>query len=151
MNSQRRGATSGDGTETVAQPYNDRATRLTVLIIDSRSTNRAVLRMVLETEPGVYVVGEVSTIAAGLQFTESHRPHVIVLDLDLAGANPASTVRQLVAQCPASPVMLLALFVDPMTRGELMSAGAAACVEKDLPGNFLKAFRSVRQRSGFPS
>jgi DNA-binding NarL/FixJ family response regulator len=137
--------------EIVAEPLNDRATQITVLIIDKRSANRAGLRMALETEPDVQVVGEASTVAEALYFAKQHQPRVVILDLDLAGADAASTVRELIARCPACMVILLALFVDPPTHAELMSAGAAACVEKALPGNLLKAFRNARRQSSSPS
>lgn len=131
----------------MAQLTTDHAAQVTVLIIDRRSVNRAALRMVLETEPGVDVVGEAGTLTEALSLTDDVRPHVIILDLDVVSPGAASAIRQIVARCSACVVMLMALFVDPVTQAELMTAGAAVCVEKDLPENLLRAFRDVRQRS----
>ena len=60
-----------------------------VLIVDDHGIMRAGLRMLLESHPGMMVVGEASTCADALALTTSTQPDVIVLDLDL-GAMPLS-------------------------------------------------------------
>jgi DNA-binding NarL/FixJ family response regulator len=142
-----QGATSGDGTCTMPQPLGDRTTPLTVVLVDGQRASRVGLRMVLETEPGVRVVGETSTMAEGLRLAEASRPGVIILDLDLLGADAAPAVRQLVTRSPQSAVLVLALSVDPLTCANLVAAGAARCIEKDFPETFLTALRDLRLRS----
>lgn len=119
---------------------------MTVLIIDSCPLNRAGLRMVLETEPDVHVIGEASTVAEGLRILEQDRPCMVVYGLEHAMRDAPTATRQLVACHPACVIILLALLLDPATQSELLAAGATACVEKDHLDNFLKTFRTVRQR-----
>jgi DNA-binding NarL/FixJ family response regulator len=134
----------------MTQPLTDCTAPTTVLIIDDCIANRAGLRLVLETEPGVHVVAEASTIGEGLRLIESHKPSVVVLDLELAAPDASAVVRELASRHPACAVLLIALFFDPTTHSELLAAGAAACIEKDLPQNFLKTFRTVRRQSSYP-
>ena len=135
----------------MTQPLNDRASRWTVLIIDRCASSREGLRIALETEPGVSVIGEARTLADGIRAAKRLKPQLVILDLDFAPAEAPSALRELLAECPACTVILIALILDPLTCAELLSVGAAACVEKDLPQNLLSAFRAVRQRASAPS
>ncbi len=107
----------------MTRPTSDPSTRLTVLIIDGRPQNRIGLRMVLETEPGVSVVGEAGTLRDALRIAHDHQPQVVLLEL--VSRDAASAVCQIVARCPTCVLILLALFVDPVTQAALVAAGAA--------------------------
>jgi DNA-binding NarL/FixJ family response regulator len=57
---------------------------LRVLIIDDHVLVRAGLRILLENQPGIAVVGEVSHAAEAMTIITRERPDIILLDLDVA-------------------------------------------------------------------
>ncbi len=64
-----------------------------VLLVDDHGIMRAGLRMLLESHPGIMVVGEASTCADALALATGPHPDVIVLDLDVGGENAAYASR----------------------------------------------------------
>jgi DNA-binding response OmpR family regulator len=60
-----------------------------VLIVDESPDNREVLRFALERR-GVEV-HEAGDVEPGLEFTRNGRPHLVILDLDLAGGQEEDT------------------------------------------------------------
>jgi PleD family two-component response regulator len=58
-----------------------------VLIIDDHAMIRAALRMFLDSQPGVTLVGEGSGPEDALAIAILEHPDIILLDLDLGGSN----------------------------------------------------------------
>jgi DNA-binding NarL/FixJ family response regulator len=54
-----------------------------VLIVDDHGIMRAGLRMLLESQSGIMVVGEAASCADALALATCTQPDVIILDLDL--------------------------------------------------------------------
>src|SRR5215813_10226000 len=68
---------------------------ISVLIIDDHAVIRTTLRMFLESQPGLTVVGEVSHPEDALAIALHEHPDVILLDLDLGDVNGLDMLPQL--------------------------------------------------------
>jgi two-component system response regulator NreC len=102
----------------------------TIVLADDHNLIRAGLRRMLEQEPDLRVVGEAADSAAAAKLAESRRPDVLVLDLQMPGADPAHDVQALRESLPDTAIVMLTMQSDPRKARELLRAGAAGYVLK---------------------
>jgi two-component system, NarL family, response regulator NreC len=101
-----------------------------ILLADDHSVIRSGLRMLLGEESDFEVVGEAEDAAGAKRMVEKRRPDVLVLDLQMPGANPVEDVPRLIESNPGTRVVVLTMRNDPLTAREVLRAGAAGYVLK---------------------
>lgn len=101
-----------------------------VLLVDDRPTVRRGLRMWLEIEPEVSVVGEAADGEEAVSLAEKLRPDVVLMDVKMPGVDGIEATRKLQAVDPCIAVVILSLYDDTDTRARARNAGAAAFVAK---------------------
>jgi DNA-binding NarL/FixJ family response regulator len=79
-----------------------------VLIVDDQALVRAGFRIILESEPGIEVVGEAADGAAAIQQASALQPDVICMDVQMPGMDGLTATRAIVAD-PASRAAVLVL------------------------------------------
>jgi len=116
-----------------------------VLIVDDHGIMRAGLRMLLESQPGMTVVGEASTCADALVLATDTQPDVIVLDLDLGGENAVQSIPTLLRATPDTRILVLTGVRDPEVHRQAIRHGALGlvCKEKAVE-TLLQAITKVR-------
>lgn len=115
-----------------------------VLIVDDHPIFRQGLRSLLETVPGLRVVGEAGSHAAGLELLETLRPEVAVVDLNLGSGSGLELVTRCRAMSPPVAAVVLTLHREQSTFEAALQAGAAAYVLKENASEeVLLAIRSV--------
>ena len=116
-----------------------------VLIVDDHGIMRAGLRMLLESQPGITVVGEASTCADALALATGTQPDVIVLDLDLGGENAVESIPTLLRTAPETRILVLTGMRDPEVHRQAIRHGALGlvCKEKAVE-TLLQALTKVR-------
>ncbi len=116
-----------------------------VLIVDDHGIMRAGLRMLLESQPGITVVGEASTCADALALATGTQPDVIVLDLDLGGENAVQSIPTLLRATPDTRILVLTGVRDPEVHRQAIRHGALGlvCKEKAVE-TLLQAITKVR-------
>src|SRR5215475_15564985 len=116
-----------------------------VLIVDDHGIMRAGLRMLLESQPGMAVVGEASTCADALALATSTQPDVIVLDLDLGGENAIESIPMLLRTAPETRILVLTGVRDPEIHRQAIRHGAVGLVFKEKAvETLLEAITKVR-------
>lgn len=103
---------------------------ISVVLADDHNVIRAGLRTMLEAEPDLRVIGEAADAAAASKLVVDRRPDVLVLDLQMPGAEPASDVPRLRESSPGTAIVILTMRRDPRRARDLMRAGAAGYVLK---------------------
>jgi DNA-binding NarL/FixJ family response regulator len=101
-----------------------------VLLADDEAVVRRGLRVRLQLEPDIQVVGEASTGAEALALAQTLLPDVVLMDVqmpDMDGITATAALRRLV---PGSAVVMLSIHDDTQTRARAQAAGAVAFVEK---------------------
>ncbi|HVE93976.1 MAG TPA: response regulator [Acidimicrobiales bacterium] len=110
------------------------ATRaLRVLLVDDQELIRAGLRMILQPQPGVEVVGEA---ADGLQaVSEAARlhPDVILMDIRMPNLDGIEATRQIVAADANAKIVILTTFDLDEYVYRAIQAGASGFLLKDAP------------------
>jgi two-component system, NarL family, response regulator NreC len=111
----------------------------TVVLADDHNVIRAGLRAMLEAEDDLRVIGEAADAAAAQKLVRDRRPDVLVLDLQMPGAEPASDVPRLREEAPGTAIVVLTMQADPRRARELLRAGAAGYVLKQAAERQLTA------------
>ncbi|MGN6588630.1 MAG: response regulator, partial [Solirubrobacterales bacterium] len=112
---------------------------ITVVLADDHNVIRTGLRAMLEGEDDLRVIGEAEDAAAAQKLVRDRRPDVLVLDLQMPGAEPASDVPKLRAETPRTAIVVLTMQSDPRRARELLRAGAAGYVLKQAAERQLTA------------
>ena len=116
-----------------------------VLIVDDHGIMRAGLRMLLESHPGMVVVGEAATCADALTLATGTQPDVIVLDLDLGGENAIASIPMLLRTAPDTRILVLTGVRDPEVHRHAIRQGALGLVVKEKAvETLLQAITKVR-------
>jgi DNA-binding NarL/FixJ family response regulator len=109
-----------------------------ILIADGQSKVRFALRVLLERQPGLKVVGEAAHAQDLLAQAEATQPELVLLGWELSGLAQAGSLSDLRQACPNLHV--IALSGRPEARQVALDAGADAFVSKiDPPERLLAA------------
>ena len=105
----------------------------TILLADDHALLRRGFRMVLESEPDLRVVGEAADGRVARQQVAALAPDVVLMDVRMPGGDGIEATRRIVAEHPATRVLVLTTFdLDEYVFGALR-AGAAGFLLKDAP------------------
>jgi two-component system, NarL family, response regulator NreC len=103
----------------------------TIVIADDHRVVRSGLRMVLDREDDFEVVAEAGDVADARRYVRAHRPHVLILDLNMPGDPSLPAIPLLLADSPLTRVVVLTMQEDPAFAREALQAGASAYVLKE--------------------
>lgn len=120
-------------------------TSLRILIVDDHAMVRAGLRMLIEQEPHLHVVGEAGDLKAAVGLAAREQPHIILLDLDMAGQNGLDILPDLLAVARQARVLILTGLRDPEAHRDAVRRGAMGVLLKDQAAEVLiKAIEKVQ-------
>jgi DNA-binding NarL/FixJ family response regulator len=116
-----------------------------ILIADDHAMVRAGLRMLIEQEPHLHVVGEAGDVAAVVGLAESHQPDVVLLDLDMAGRSGLEVLPDVLSVARRARVLILTGMRDPAAHVDAVRRGALGVLLKDQAASVLiKAIEKVQ-------
>jgi len=115
-----------------------------VVIADDHPLMRSGVHATLVREVDIDVVGEASDGREAQALCAQHRPHVLVLDLNMPGPSFLETVEHLQEQENSVAVLVLTAHNDSMYVRSVIKAGAAGYVLKDeVPDALVNAVRTI--------
>lgn len=119
-----------------------------VLLADSRPKTRLALRVLLERQPLLVVVGEAADADRLLAVAEEAEPDIVLIDWDLV-VKADDLVSRLLGLCGGLRVVILS--GKPEARQAAMAAGADVFVSKtDPPECLLRAVEQAGKADFFP-
>lgn len=95
-----------------------------VVLADDHVVVRRGLAVLLDTLPGIRVVGEADNGAQAVQEVDRHRPDVVVMDLRMPDVDGVEATRRIMGQFPATAVLVLTMLSDDALVADAMRAGA---------------------------
>ena len=105
-----------------------------VLVADDQALVRTGLRKILESEPGMEVVGEASDGAEAIECARRLRPDVVLMDIRMPGMDGLEATRRLVEETHGQArVLILTTFRVNEYVYEALRAGASGFMLKDAP------------------
>ncbi len=120
-------------------------TSLRILIVDDHAMVRAGLRMLIEQEPHLHVVGEAGDLIAAVALAAREQPDIVLLDLDMAGQNGLDILPDLLAVARQARVLVLTGLRDPEAHRDAVRRGAMGVLLKDQAAEVLiKAIEKVQ-------
>ena len=117
---------------------------LRILIADDHATVRQGLKLLIDSQPDMDVVGEAADGNDVLEQAETLKPDIIVMDISMPGMNGLIATRTLKRAQPDASIVALTRHDDETYLDELLRAGASGYVLKQsAPMEFLQAIRAV--------
>ena len=115
-----------------------------ILIADDHHVMRRALRVYLQQEADVDVVGEVSDGAGLFPAVAQRRPDLLLLDVEMPNHQPLEATRALCDEYPDMKIVVLSAHSEPAYVVGLFRAGIDGYVMKDdASGSIVKAIREV--------
>jgi two-component system response regulator DevR len=117
---------------------------LRLVLVDDHQVVRLGLRALLDSEPGITVIGEAGTAAAAIQVVSQLQPDIVLMDIRLPDQSGIAACQQVRQLWPAVQVLMLTSFADEDLVLDAISAGAAGYVLKQVgTDDLLRAVRAV--------
>jgi DNA-binding NarL/FixJ family response regulator len=110
-----------------------------VCLVDDQRLIRDGLRLLLELEEGLEVVGEAENGAAALEAYAACLPDVVLMDIRMPVLDGVEATRRLVERWPQARVIILTTFDDDAYIFDALRAGALGYLLKDISGPELAA------------
>src|SRR6266850_665986 len=101
-----------------------------ILIVDDHQLVQTGLRMLIESQPEMTVVGKAGNCAEALDLAAGKNPNLILLDIDLGSENGLDLLPKLRETAPDARVLILTGMADVETHGRAARLGAAGLVLK---------------------
>jgi DNA-binding NarL/FixJ family response regulator len=115
-----------------------------VLIADDHKMFRQGLRMLFEMEPDIKIVGEARDGIEVQEMADSLEPDVILMDINMPGADGVEATRHILKKHPDFAVIVLTMFREDEHVFQAIRAGARGYVLKDADSNEVtRAIRAV--------
>ena len=106
-----------------------------VFLLEDQEIVRRGVRVLLEAEPDIQVIGEAGTASAALAQIPALRPDVAVLDVRLPDGDGVSVCREVRSRVPEVACLMLTAFSDDEALLDSVMAGAAGYVLKQVRGS----------------
>jgi two-component system, NarL family, response regulator NreC len=117
---------------------------ITILLADDHETVRHGLKLLIEAQEDMTVVGEAGDGAAAVALAEARHPDVVILDLSMPQVNGLEGARLMKERAPSTSIVALTRHDDEAYVAELFRAGALGYVLKQSASSeLLRAVRSA--------
>jgi two-component system response regulator NreC len=121
-----------------------------VLIADDHGVVRKGLTFLLQSDPGIEVVGEAADGRQAIQMTDDLAPDVIVMDITMPHLNGIEAAAQIKKKDPNVGIVILSMHCDETFLIRALSVGALGYLLKDAAEtDLLQAVKAVANRKMF--
>lgn len=105
---------------------------IAIVIVDDHALFRDGLREILQTQRDMVVVGEAGDSASAVALAVDRQPDIVLLDVEIPGAEVTDTVSQIRARSPRSRVLILSMHEGPQLVQALLAAGVRGYLLKSV-------------------
>jgi DNA-binding NarL/FixJ family response regulator len=104
--------------------------KIRILLVDDHTLMRTGVRMVLQTEPDLEVVGEAANGDDGVRMAIDLRPDVVLMDLSMPGIGGLEATRRISAANTGARVLVLTVHAEEEYLMPVLEAGGSGYVTK---------------------
>ena len=124
--------------------------KIRVLLADDHQLMRSGIRLMLELEADLSVVGEAGDGREAVALAKSLRPDVVVMDIGMANLNGIEAAQQMTGDRPEIAVVMLSMHSDESYVLRALKAGARGYLLKDsAEADLIKAVHAVAGGKSF--
>jgi DNA-binding NarL/FixJ family response regulator len=121
-----------------------------VFHVDDHQVFRDGVRLLLERERDIQVIGAAGNATEALKAVRQLKPDVAIFDLGMPGGGALATIRRVHSEMPSVKVLVLTMFDSPAYVNEAIAAGALGYLLKEAPGEeVVRAVRTVSAGQGY--
>ncbi len=104
--------------------------KIHLLLVDDHEVVRTGIKMLLESQPDLVIVGEAKNGAEALALSKTLVPDVVIMDLTLPDISGIEITRKLKQELPEMAIIALTIHEDEQYFFEMLQAGASGYVPK---------------------
>jgi len=124
--------------------------QIRVLLTDEHKLIRSGLRLLIEQQGDLVVVGEADDGRQAVDLARSARPDVVVMDIAMPNLNGIEACYQITHENPGIAVVMLSMHADESYVLRALKAGARAYLLKDsAEADLVRAIRSAAEGKSF--
>jgi two-component system response regulator NreC len=121
-----------------------------VIIVDDHAIVRAGMRMLIEGDPDIEIVGEGETGVDALRMAKELEPDVVVMDVTMPQMDGVEATRHIKAEAPHVAVLAVTIHEGPDYFFQMLQAGSSGYVPKRAaPDDLLRAIHTVVEGNVF--
>lgn len=124
--------------------------KINILLADDHTVVRQGLRMLIDAEADMSVVGEAQDGRQTMQMARKLRPDVVVLDVAMPHLNGLEVTREMTRDLPNTRILVLSSYSDEEYVKQLTEEGACGYLVKQTAANdLIKAIREAHRGNAF--
>jgi two-component system response regulator NreC len=124
--------------------------KIRIVLADDHQLMRSGIRLMLERESDLSVVGEASDGREAVALAKSLRPDVVVMDIGMANLNGIEAAQQMTQNRPEVAIVMLSMHSDESYVLRALKAGARGYLLKDsAEADLIKAVHAVAGGKSF--
>ena len=124
--------------------------KIRIVLVDDHKLMRSGLRVLLEQQPDLTVVGEASDGREAVALVASQRPDVLVMDVGMPSLNGIEAAVQITQSNPEAAIVMLSMHSDESYVLRALKAGAKGYLLKDsAEADLIRAVRAVAEGKSF--
>jgi two-component system, NarL family, response regulator NreC len=121
-----------------------------ILLADDHVVMRSGLRLLLERQPNLQVIGEAADGQEAVRLAAAEQPEVVIMDIAMPHLNGVEATRQIVTRNPETAVVILSMHSDESYVLRSLKAGARAYLLKDsAEADLIAAIRAIQGGKSF--
>ena len=121
-----------------------------ILLADDHHVMRDGLRLLLERQPDMEVIGEAGDGRDTVKLAQEQNPDVVVMDIAMPNMNGIEATRRIVSKNPRTGVVILSMHHDESYVIRSLKAGALGYLLKDsVKADLIDAIRAVSEGRSF--
>jgi DNA-binding NarL/FixJ family response regulator len=124
--------------------------KIRILLVDDHQLMRSGVRLMLEREPDISVVGEASDGREAVSLVKTLKPEVVVMDIGMPNLNGIEAALQMTQENPDLAIVIVSMHSDESYVLRALKAGARGYLLKDsAEADLIKAIHVVYAGKSF--
>jgi two-component system response regulator NreC len=124
--------------------------KIRLLLVDDHAVLRAGLRVLLNLQPDMEVIGEAGEGETAIRLARELGPDVVIMDISMPGVGGVEATRRIVQAKHAAKVLVLTMYDNPHYLFEVLQSGAVGYIPKRAADSeLLAAIRAVAAGQSF--